>query len=366
MTSDYSLSNLSGLHVALQPSQSMTYRLTADMKVCEDYSDEIEIKVDEIPVLNLQASASAICQGDVVALTTDFPYGNSLVWEESISGGYAPFETSTLGISVTPQQTTSYRLSATSEAGCPAEAKEVTIQVDKAIEVSIEDLFVCEGDEAVLSPIGNDAYSYLWSDSEAFDTILHTEKVYAFTPSQSTVYHLSVKNGLCERIYSPVVTVSPIPKIISAEDIGNKSFLLHTEGGTAPLLFDFGDGRTPTTSNVLDNVIYGKTYNVTVSDDLGCSSLFVLETPTYELVIPNIFNANEQLWYVDNLDKYSNSRVTIYDRNGRLLLEMDGNDFSGWDGTYNGHLMPSTDYWYEINVGEIDMQYIGHFTLVRF
>ena len=84
------------------------------------------------------------------------------------------------------------------------------------------------------------------------------------------------------------------------------------------------------------------------------------------MVIPNIFNANEQLWYVDNLDKYSNSRVTIYDRNGRLLLEMDGNDFSGWDGTYNGHLMPSTDYWYEINVGEIDMQYIGHFTLVRF
>lgn len=366
LNGEYSLSNLSGLHVALQPSQSMTYRLTADMKVCEDFSDEIEIKVDEIPVLNLQASASDICQGDVVALTTDFPYGNSLVWEESTTGDYSSIVTSSLGISVTPQQTTSYRLSATSEAGCPVEAKEVTIQVDEAIEVTIEDLFVCEGDEAVLSPVGNDAYSYLWSDSEAFDTILHAEKVFAFTPSQSAVYYLSVKNGLCERVYSPMVTVSPIPKIISAEDIGNKSFSLVTEGGTAPLMFDFGDGRMPTSSNILDKVIYGKTYNVTVSDDLGCSSSFVLETPTYELVIPDVFNANEQLWYVDNLDKYSNSRVTIYDRIGRVLLEMDGSDFSGWDGTYNGHLMPSTDYWYEINVGEIDMQYIGHFTLVRF
>ncbi|MBO4804636.1 MAG: T9SS type B sorting domain-containing protein, partial [Paludibacteraceae bacterium] len=36
-----------------------------------------------------------------------------------------------------------------------------------------------------------------------------------------------------------------------------------------------------------------------------------------------------------------------------------------WDGTYEGKMMPSTDYWYEIDIEEIDKQYIGHFTLIR-
>ena len=36
-----------------------------------------------------------------------------------------------------------------------------------------------------------------------------------------------------------------------------------------------------------------------------------------------------------------------------------------WDGTYNGVQMPSTDYWYEIEIKEINKTYSGHFTLIR-
>ena len=38
---------------------------------------------------------------------------------------------------------------------------------------------------------------------------------------------------------------------------------------------------------------------------------------------------------------------------------------NGWDGTYNGNPLPSTDYWYQIDIEEINMQYVGHFTLIR-
>ena len=41
------------------------------------------------------------------------------------------------------------------------------------------------------------------------------------------------------------------------------------------------------------------------------------------------------------------------------------NQDPGWDGVYNGQLMPTTDYWYEITVHEIDKVYTGHFTLLR-
>ncbi|MBO4529389.1 MAG: T9SS type B sorting domain-containing protein [Paludibacteraceae bacterium] len=40
-------------------------------------------------------------------------------------------------------------------------------------------------------------------------------------------------------------------------------------------------------------------------------------------------------------------------------------DVESWDGTYNGRPLPSTDYWYTINIPEIDRVYSGHFTLIR-
>ena len=56
--------------------------------------------------------------------------------------------------------------------------------------------------------------------------------------------------------------------------------------------------------------------------------------------------------------------MKIFDRFGKLLFEMKVSD-GAWDGTYKGKNMPATDYWYEINIEEIDKIYVGHFTLLR-
>ena len=68
----------------------------------------------------------------------------------------------------------------------------------------------------------------------------------------------------------------------------------------------------------------------------------------------------------------------IFDRYGKRLFvqrvgsfsstgksDVTGDEFKGWDGIYNGHPMPSDDYWYLITVEEIRKQYTGHFTLKR-
>ena len=363
---DFSSTSIDGLAVSVQPTESTTYRLTADMTVCEDVSDEMIIQIDEVPTLNLYASSTAICEGDVVSLTTDFPFGNNLIWEEKGVAGFETIQTAAFGISATPKTTTIYRLSAFTDIGCSADPIEVEVVVDQAIDAILNDVSVCEGSNVVLKVIGKQDYLYEWSSSEDFSSPLFVGNNYSFTPEESATYFVSVKNGLCDVILSSSVTVASIPKILGVEDIGNKSFLIETQGGTAPLQYDFGDGRAPSLSEILDRVVYGKTFNITVTDALGCSSSFILETPAYDIVIPDYFNSNEQLWEVENLDKYSDTHVTIYDRTGRVLVELDGEDFVGWDGTYNGQPMPSTDYWYIINVGELDMQYVGHFTLLRF
>ena len=62
-------------------------------------------------------------------------------------------------------------------------------------------------------------------------------------------------------------------------------------------------------------------------------------------------------------EAYPDAVVTIYDRFGKKLIEIKGNE--SWDGMYLGRKMPSTDYWYEIWIDEIRKKYVGHFTLIN-
>ncbi|MFT7118571.1 MAG: gliding motility-associated-like protein, partial [Flavobacteriales bacterium] len=56
----------------------------------------------------------------------------------------------------------------------------------------------------------------------------------------------------------------------------------------------------------------------------------------------------------------------IFDRYGKLLKSY-GKDSNGWDGIYNGNPMPSSDYWFLLEIedtrGNIEVK--GHFSLKR-
>ena len=55
--------------------------------------------------------------------------------------------------------------------------------------------------------------------------------------------------------------------------------------------------------------------------------------------------------------------ASIFNKHGKLLKYLNTGS-EGWNGLYNGQLMPTDDYWFRIilNSGEIDS---GHFTLKR-
>jgi len=87
-----------------------------------------------------------------------------------------------------------------------------------------------------------------------------------------------------------------------------------------------------------------------------------------EIEIPIFFTPNSDgvndYWRVKNIECY-NHKVTLYDRFGKELSVWDNNFHElGWDGTYLGKRMPSTDYWYVITL-EDGRDYTGHFTLLR-
>ena len=62
-------------------------------------------------------------------------------------------------------------------------------------------------------------------------------------------------------------------------------------------------------------------------------------------------------------DFQSKSKVYIFDRYGKLLKELDPLS-KGWNGTFNGKPMPSTDYWFRVYL-EDGREFKSHFSLVR-
>ncbi|MCQ2210351.1 MAG: T9SS type B sorting domain-containing protein [Paludibacteraceae bacterium] len=118
-------------------------------------------------------------------------------------------------------------------------------------------------------------------------------------------------------------------------------------------------------------------YIVTLTGSNGCDSIVKLKltrayVPKPELVPDEIFTPNSDgvhdRWLIQNIEYYTKVIIRIYDRYGKLIKqynEYDNNE-SSWDGKdANGRNLPSTDYWYVIEVPEADKEYVGHVTLIR-
>ena len=70
-------------------------------------------------------------------------------------------------------------------------------------------------------------------------------------------------------------------------------------------------------------------------------------------------------WHVYGIStpNQANSEVFIFDRYGKLLIQLNPLG-AGWDGTYNGAIMPTSDYWFYVKL-EDGRLFKGHFSLKR-
>ncbi|WP_396159531.1 choice-of-anchor L domain-containing protein [Flavobacterium sp.] len=89
----------------------------------------------------------------------------------------------------------------------------------------------------------------------------------------------------------------------------------------------------------------------------------------FALTYPKFFTPNgdsfNDVWQIKNLDKkgLENSKIYIFDRFGKLIKELNKIN-SSWDGTFDNQMLPSTDYWFIIEVSN-GKKIKGHFSLKR-
>lgn len=169
----------------------------------------------------------------------------------------------------------------------------------------------------------------------------------------------------CTNDATITVTISQLPEIDHVETVdwttNENSITIFTTDNSA---YQFSiDGTTYQDENYFDNLVPG-VYTAYIKDRLGCG---VTEQIVWLLDYPRFFTPNgdgyHDYWRIKNSQYEPHFKVFIYDRYGKLIKYLNPND-RGWDGTYNGEMLFSTDYWFVV-YREDGRIHKGHFAMKR-
>ena len=227
--------------------------------------------------------------------------------------------------------------------------------------VDIPDQVICldNGPLYVSANTNQPGDTYLWSTNQVTPEIVISE-IGDYWVTVTTPFG-------CETTVSFAVIESE-PAIIEFTetiDFSDPNNITVTISGIGNYLYILDDGE-PQESNVFENVSLGY-HTITVIDLNGCAEV------TEEVVVidaPKFFTPNDDgyfdTWHITGVETLPGTTIFIYDRYGKQLAYLTATS-RGWDGTYNGYAMPSTDYWFSANVKKDDIEFEvkGHFALRR-
>ncbi|RAR47310.1 T9SS type B sorting domain-containing protein [Flavobacterium lacus] len=116
-------------------------------------------------------------------------------------------------------------------------------------------------------------------------------------------------------------------------------------------------------SNLFTNLLSGE-YTVFVRDKNGCGTV---DQEVFLLMYPLFFTPNgdgyNDKWKIKFSETEPNLTVKIFDRHGKFIKQLGANS-EGWDGTFLGRDLPSSDYWFVVT-RQNGTEYRGHFSLKR-
>jgi len=124
-------------------------------------------------------------------------------------------------------------------------------------------------------------------------------------------------------------------------------------GGELPIQYVWSDGNAQTTATAIG--LSEDVYSVTITDNIGCTLGYLTTVePTEDCLFiadaltPNGDGINDR-WVVGGLEFFPQSEVQVFNRWGQMLFRSSPGT-TWWDGTFNGALLPASDYYYVITV----------------
>lgn len=222
----------------------------------------------------------------------------------------------------------------------------------------IQQTSFCDGGNTTL--IAPPGYSYEWSNGATTQSIIVTIPGSYFVTLKNLYGNLS-----CDAVQEYSVTnsgVAEIEKIIVTDWTDHNNSITIQVSGPGNYVYSLDSIHFQENPN-FNNLSPGS-YTVYVMDLNGCG---ITSEQVSILNYPKFFTPNgdgfNDTWQIYEAGAEPNLEVTIFDRYGKLIKRLGSNDY-GWDGTYNGIALPTSDYWFVVNRsgGKIHK---GHFTLKR-
>ena len=368
------------LEAEVSPTSDAKYTVTYTYKVGgQDESKDLELTVHEKFQVEFSA-VEPVCEGDqaTVEVVKLYPSGTDLDWSDnpggelvsgSISG--ATFMPAHTDGGVAPQKKT-YKAIAKNGI-CQDKPFMFDMYVHKPIEGEIRTADrICQFDELTLDASAYQAETYEWRYEEK-DSVFTGETAKLVPDPDYATFTLGMTRGKCSAEVQKYVEVTSAPSVLQVDSLGIRRIEIQTEvglgTGSFKYIIDGNEDDPEIGSSIRDGLSYSE-HVVKVVDEVGCSTefRFVVNNPAIEIpnyISPNGDGVGDRFVVKGLAEGYPDAKVSIFDRWGKELATYNAGDGTDWDGVYNGVSMPSTDYWYEIQIKEIKKTYTGHFTLIR-
>ncbi len=252
--------------------------------------------------------------------------------------------------------------------GC-FDVSQFTIHINPLPVIPINDVMtLCLNDLPLIidANTGNSGDTYLWSNgATTSQIILNSAQDIGNYWVTATTPHIVGNDCSYTHPFSVIESEDATINFTTTVDFADPNSITVDISGIGDYVYLL-DGGEPQTSNIFNNVTLGL-HIVTIRDLNGCKDVskevVVIDVPKF--VTPNS-DGDFDTWHIVGIEQLPGTVVYVYNRHGKLLKTLPHTS-PGWDGTFNGHNMPSDDYWYVANViykGE-ELNLKGHFALKR-
>lgn len=220
-----------------------------------------------------------------------------------------------------------------------------------------EELYVCaEVFPFELPAIEGNYNNYNWSDGSTTKTI----KVNDFGE-----YILTVTDQYnCTGTKKFIVIESETPVIVNVEIQNQSTVIVTATASQQPIHYSLDNGQWQE-SNIFENVSPG-THSIRTKLENGCVSeeylVFIINSNN--IITPNNDGYNDY-WTIIDAHLIKGSKLTIFNRYGKVIYEQSDNRPFIWDGKENNSVVPSGIYWYKLEIALPDKQVLTGQIMVK-
>ncbi|MEO9850296.1 MAG: choice-of-anchor tandem repeat GloVer-containing protein [Reichenbachiella sp.] len=294
--------------IAFEPESTATYSVMGEGETGCTASSSIEIVVNSLPTITINASSEAICADESVTLSATG--GTNYSWGGSVVNGIA-FE---------PESTATYTVMGEGETGCTASSSiEIVVNPLPAIAINATSEAICADESVTLSASG--ATTYDWGKG--------INDGVAFAPEATATYMVTGEDAQgCTSTTSMEIVVYDLPVINAENTTDPTSIDVSITEGLAPYVFDWDNDGVGDADDEEDLVNQpAGTYTLMVTDANGCtaSSSFDIESI---LAIDGNTSLSESFQVYPNpvskgfsLSVGDITEVLIYDLKGNLVKQ---------------------------------------------